>query len=162
MGWMRGVLIGLCLATAGSAFGHECETTCSDYCRRLMADFQAIVHAHDDYCNGGNVVCVPNCTARYADGSCYQYGPDFCGRRPACIARCSARYSDASCRTWAADLCGEEPLNCAVQCTSRYVDGSCRTYGADHCGRNATCQAHCVARWPDGSCKEWGPDLCRP
>src|SRR4051794_28105427 len=28
------------------------------------------------------VRCIPHCTARWANGQCQSYGPDFCGRGP--------------------------------------------------------------------------------
>lgn len=144
------------------AEAHECETSCSTRCLNIVAEYERVAQANRDYCDGGQAQCVPNCTARYADGSCRTYGADFCGRDPVCVPNCAARYTDGSCRTYGGDACGERPLNCAEFCQARYTDGSCRTFGPDHCGRNASCRAQCTARYPDGSCREYGADACVP
>lgn len=161
---MRALRIVLALVSfvALRAEAHECETSCSQRCLQTVAEFERIADANREYCDGGEVDCVLNCTARYSDGTCRTYGPDYCGRSPVCVQNCTARYSDGTCRTFGADVCGEQPLNCAQNCTARYIDGTCRTYGADHCGRNASCRESCVARYPDGSCREYGADVCRP
>lgn len=155
----------LCCAflTAGVAqaqVARECETSCSQYCIDLVRQYEAVAFMHHDYCDGGQGDCVKNCVSRYADGTCRQYGPDYCGRQPVCVAKCESRYADGTCRTYGADACGEAPLNCVANCNSRYTDGTCRTYAADHCGRNAWCRPQCTARYPDGTCRTWGADQC--
>jgi len=80
------------------------------------------------------VTCIPNCTVRWSDGSCRQYGADFCGRNPSCVTNCSVRWSDGTCRDYGPDFCGEGRVTCTPVCTSRWSDGSCRTWGADICG----------------------------
>ena len=49
--------------------------------------------------------CIPNCTARWGDGSCRSYGSDFCGESPTCVENCTARWGDGSCRSYGADVC---------------------------------------------------------
>lgn len=139
---------------------HACATSCSLRCQELMNEFDQIVQANRDYCNGGQVDCVLNCTQRYGDGSCRTYGPDYCARDATCVSQCKRRYSDGSCREYDADFCGEGSITCARQCLRRYSDGSCREYAADVCGRNASCVPNCIERWSDGSCREYGADRC--
>lgn len=148
------------MLVSGLAEAHECETSCSDYCRDQVARWQQYIDANADYCGGGETECIPNCTSRYADGSCRAYGADFCARNPVCAQRCASRYSDASCRTFDADYCAEAPATCVANCTARYADASCRTYGADVCGRRPVCRENCISRYSDGSCREYGPDVC--
>ncbi len=157
------LVLALLSLVALRAEAHECETSCSQRCVQIVDEYERIAQVNRDYCDGGGQQdCVLNCTARYSDGSCRTYGPDFCGRRPVCLPNCSARYSDGTCREFGADACGEQPLNCAEHCTARYSDGTCRTFGPDHCGRNATCRENCISRYSDGSCREYGADVCVP
>lgn len=139
---------------------HECATSCSVRCLDLVNEYDHLVQANREYCNGGQVDCVLNCTQRYSDGTCRTYGPDYCARDAKCVSQCKSRYSDGSCREYDADFCGAGPITCVQQCISRYSDGSCREYGADVCGRNASCVANCIDRWSDGSCREYGADRC--
>ncbi len=162
MKYLHFVLILCSFVLAPSLFAHECETSCSQRCVSTVAEFERVVQANHDYCDGGQETCVLNCTAHYSDGTCRTYGPDYCGRHPVCVANCSARYTDGTCRTYDADACGEQPLNCVANCTARYTDGSCRDYGADHCGRNAACRQNCIERYSDGSCRTYGGDICIP
>jgi hypothetical protein len=150
---------------ATGAEAHECETSCSDRCYVVVAEYERVAAANRAYCGGGGQPdCVRNCTARYNDGTCRTYGPDYCGRRPVCVANCTARYNnDGTCRTYGPDVCGEQPLSCVVRCTARYNnDGTCRSYGADHCGTDAYCRVNCISRYSDGTCREYGPDVCTP
>lgn len=138
----------------------ECARSCSLRCQQLVTDFEQIAADHRAYCDGGEIECVPNCERRYSDGSCRQYGQDFCARNAVCQAKCQRRYSDGSCREYGADVCGSAPLSCVRQCVARYSDGSCREYGEDICGRNPSCVPSCTDRWSDGSCRTYGPDRC--
>ncbi len=49
--------------------------------------------------------CVQQCTGRYSDGTCYTYGPDFCGPNANCTENCQGRYSDGKCYTYGPDIC---------------------------------------------------------
>ena len=156
------LLLALVSFLALRAEAHECETSCSARCVTVVDEYERIAQANRDYCGGAQQTCVQNCTARYSDGSCREYGADYCGRDPVCTPYCTARYSDGSCREYSADRCGERPLTCAQNCTARYSAGTCREYGPDHCGRNASCRQNCTARYPDGTCREYGADVCVP
>jgi hypothetical protein len=83
-------------------------------------------------CQPPTVSCVKNCNSRFSDGSCANYGPDYCGPRANCSARCTSRYSDGSCAHYVADFCGPE-AQCTPNCRSRYSDGTCASYGEDAC-----------------------------
>ena len=81
----------------------------------------------------GPVVCVQKCEWRsLSDGSCLQFGEDFCGH-------------DAQC---------------SVNCTWRSASGQCLNVGADYCGENATCTLNCTWRNASGECLSYGPDRC--
>jgi hypothetical protein len=105
--------------------GDECRYDSDCSFGRICDRGQCVLDDHP-------TTCVRNCTARWSDGSCREYGPDFCGPDASCTQYCSARWSD----------------------------GSCREYGPDQCGRDITCTPHCLDRWSNGSCREWGPDIC--
>lgn len=151
----------LLVGFAGSVFANpECASSCSLRCQQLVDQYERIVAGHRDYCGGDQEVCVTNCASRWSDGSCRQYGQDYCGRNPVCIPKCQARFPEGSCRDYGADLCGEAPLRCVQNCTARFSDGSCRDYGPDVCGRRPTCVENCIDRWTDGTCRAYGPDRC--
>lgn len=154
------MLLALFGLASSALASHECETSCSAYCRDQVDRWSFIIDSHRDYCDGGGTDCIPHCVDRYNDGSCRDYGPDFCARNPVCVPKATDRYNDGSVRDYAADHCGSGPRQCVAQCNSRYADGTCRDYGGDFCGRNASCRAQCTDRWPDGSCRAYGTDAC--
>lgn len=156
------LVLTLLSASSQALAQEECAYTCSARCTAIVDHFAQIVDAHRARCDDNNtpVTCVPNCAVRYSDGSCREFGRDYCGRNAVCVARCSDRYSDGTCRTYDSDFCGEGRASCVRQCVERYSDGNCRDYGADVCGRNPSCQPLCVARYSDGTCREYGSDLC--
>lgn len=137
------------------------DVVCRDGHREVVTEAQVLAN---QVCGGSSqIVCVPHCVARYSDGSCRQYGADFCGPAPAkCIPYCTDRYSDGSCRTYGVDICGTDP-HCVKRCQSRYSDGSCRQYAADYCGAGVVqCVSNCIERYSDGSCRTYGADICSP
>jgi hypothetical protein len=77
----------------------------------------------------------------------------------ACARNCEARWSDGTCREYGEDYCGPYAA-CAAQCVARWSDGSCRDWGADYCGPHASCDSYCAEHWSDGSCRDWGADRC--
>ncbi len=137
----------LFLITGGTAYADGCEDQAQraydsalrecrnggDECRR-DADCSFGQECVSGQCRDADPVnCIPNCTSRWSDGSCREYGSDFCGRDPSCVSHCTSRWSDGSCREYSSDFCGEGSVSCTMNCTSRWSDGSCREYGADIC-----------------------------
>ncbi len=57
--------------------------------------------------NGGNYSCVPRCASRSSfDGSCNNWGSDFCGDNASCSENCTSRSSfDGSCNSYGPDIC---------------------------------------------------------
>lgn len=153
--------IGSSIFALSAKADYECASSCSLRCRDIVAQYEQIALDHHNYCDGPQQPeCILNCVRRYSDGSCRDYGPDYCGRDPHCVVQCSRRYSDGTCRDYDTDFCAEGRTACVSQCVSRYSDGTCRDYGADVCGRNPSCVPNCIARWPDGSCRDYGADRC--
>jgi hypothetical protein len=107
------------------------------------------------------VVCVKQCSARYDNGNCQTFAPDFCGPAAQCATKCAARYDNGNCSMYAADECGPASA-CVTKCAARYDNGNCSTYGADFCAVGTpTCVARCTARYDNGNCSAYGADFCK-
>ena len=85
--------------------------------------------------------------------------PKACTPHYQCAVNCTHRGIDGSCENYGADFCGPD-ANCAVNCTQRGIGGNCESYDVDFCGPNANCAENCTHRGIDGSCESYGPDLC--
>lgn len=77
-----------------------------------------------------------------------------------CVQKCEARFDNGTCKTYAPDFCGPA-ASCVKQCNARFDNGTCKTYSPDYCGPASTCITSCAARFDNGTCKTYGPDLCQ-
>lgn len=61
--------------------------------------------------SGGQYKCVKFCKGGYYnDGSCVQYGPDYCAINAVCIKNCTGGYyNDGSCVQYGPDKCFSAP-----------------------------------------------------
>ena len=135
------------------------DVVCKNGTTQVVTTAQILAN---DVCAATPMRCVPKCMARYSDGSCRTFGPDFCGAGATCVATVTSRYSDGSPKDYGPDFCNAGPAVCGVQCTERYSDGSCKTYGPDVCGAAAAkCVLKCSDRYSDGSCRTYAADFCK-
>lgn len=51
------------------------------------------------------VTCVKRCRSRMSDGSCINYGSDYCGPNASCTPNCTSRLSNGDCNVYGEDIC---------------------------------------------------------
>lgn len=147
MNFLRNLIFFLCCIGSSAAMSETCAEvaqraydTALQQCQDNRPECRVDTDCGFGYrCNVGRCVlapspvnCVPNCIDRRSDGTCRNFGADFCGRNPTCAETCSDRRSDGTCRNYGADFCGAW-ASCSPNCTDRRSDGTCRNYGADIC-----------------------------
>lgn len=112
---------------------NQCRNGGGDQCRR-NSDCAVNQKCDGGICTNAPISCIARCAARYSNGSCYQYGQDYCGVQPACTQYCTARYSNGSCYQYGQDICNNDGgVSCVPNCTARYSNGQCYEYGPDIC-----------------------------
>jgi hypothetical protein len=117
----------------------------------------------DKVCSGAPpITCIQKCEARFDNGTCKTYAPDFCGPAPVCAKQCGARFDNGTCKTYLADYCGPAST-CITSCAARFDNGTCKTYATDFCGAGAdlACVKQCAARFDNGTCKTYAADFCK-
>lgn len=84
----------------------------------------------------GTVTCVPQCVQRSIQGTCWNFGQDYCGYGPGvdCVPRCVQRTIHGTCTNWGSDYCGDFYPECTLHCVKRFIgSGRCLQYGPDAC-----------------------------
>jgi hypothetical protein len=116
----------------------------------------------NDVCTAAPVTCVASCNARWANGTCQQFGPDYCASGATCTAHVIERWSNGTAKTYASDYCVAGQGTCIPHCAARWSNGTCKAYDADVCGTAPiACVPRVVERWSNGVAKTYGPDFCK-